>query len=334
MHMLLTKILKAFGISSTISILILISIPAYTIPSSSEFNSDNGLVLTDSDFFSLPLRFSSASKIQSYLESQGSLLANISISVNLESDSDILNSAAFNGIDSKYQTKLNLIPYSSRSYKVSEVIWLLSRTNLASSCSLRYVNGQPRAIKEVCYDNAQKPYNPGFLLTLIQKESGLVYGQNAKLDPNSDRAKNLLDRIVGYYCFDAPQAQSCYDQNPNWKYYKGIFRQLFFASRLIRIRELTCNLGPPYAFVNSNGTFRVGNNVRVGDYDSNNNFYLKEINLKNGISCSMYIYTPYVASQRTSRNVMVELGIDQNFVESINIDGQYIPSMLSTFDKV
>jgi hypothetical protein len=333
--MLLINTLKTFLLFTIISITATFSVISYAIPSSQDFDNENGLVLTDQDFFSLPLRFSSANNIQSFLESQNSLLANISVNVNLESDSDILNSNAFQGIEGKYQTKLNLIPHNDKSYKVSEIIWMLSRTNLSSSCSLRYLpNGQPQAVKEVCYDNVAKPFNPGFLLTLIQKESGLVYGQNARLDPNSDRAKNLLDRIVGYYCFDAPQNQSCYDSNPNWKYYKGVFRQLFFATRLIRVRELTCNLGLPYAFSNSNGVFRVGNNVKVGDYDSNNQFYLKEINLKNGISCSMYIYTPYVASQRLSRNVMIQLGIDQNFVEGSGIDSQYIPTLLTTFDKV
>jgi hypothetical protein len=307
-----------------VSVLFVTSTTVDALPSVNKFDQDPGLVLSDQDFYSLPLSFSTPLKIQQYFVGRGSFLANYNTVVSLEPDSAILLDSAFASRPEQYRTPTQLGPYLGQTMSAAEIIWRLSRTSMSSSCSMIFSNGQ-WSTNEICYDSAEYPINPGFLLAMIQKESGLVYGTNSRLDPNSPQAQFLLDRVVGYYCFEDPnRANSCFDENPNWRFYKGFFRQLFWAVRLLRLREQMCRVGGPFAFSNVNGVFQVGNFVAISG---------RMIKLKNGISCSMYIYTPHIISQRLALEVMHELQIGRNLIEISGLPPEYIPAILITFGE-
>ena len=315
------------AISTIVGVLLIfsfVSIPVYGLPTLVQFDADPGMVISDQDFYSLPLSFSTPEKIQQYLVGKGSFLANKSFVVSLEPDSAVLTSAAFAPRPIQYSTPAQLGPYLGQTMSAAQIIWHLTRTNMSSSCSM-FTSGGIWYTNEVCYDGAAYPINPGFLISMIQKESGLIFGANAGLDPNSAQAQFLLDRVVGYYCFEDPnRANSCYDENPNWKYYKGFFRQLYFAVRLLRLREQMCRIGGPYTFSNYMGNFAVGKFVWVSG---------RQFMLRNGISCSMYIYTPHISSQRLALQIMLQLQIDRNLIEIKGLPPEYIPARLISFSE-
>jgi hypothetical protein len=272
---------------------------------------DPGLILSDQDIYSLPLSYSSKERIQNYLQSQGSVLANYSVIVSLEPDDINLNPNSYPGVPDNLLPRKVLEPYLGKSVSVAELVWLLSQTNLGNSCS--------RTNTKICFENDKKPINPAFLLTMIQKESGLVYGRTARsLDINSQSGKFLLDRVLGYYCFENPdRSKSCYDENPNWKYFKGFFRQMYYATRLIRLQEEMCKIGGQFAFTNSAGRFQVGNTVIIDG---------TPVLLKNGITCALYVYTPHIYnSQYNVWRIMKELGADQYLINIDGIDPNYRP---------
>jgi hypothetical protein len=294
---------------------------------------DPGQVITDQDLYSLPLVFSSADRIQAYLESQGSVLATYRPTIGFVDNGgvdtivtdDLIVDQVFAGVASKFRPRDQVqTPFAGTTMRVSDLIWKISRENFGNSC---YINGSTyRAEAALCIDNSVKPINPGFLLTMIQKESGLVYGANSKIDPNSASGKFLLDRALGYYCFENPdRSKSCYDENPNWKYFKGFFQQIYKAYRLLKIRELTCQVGGNFAWRSGNNVFVIGNTVSIDNIN---------VLLKNGITCSMYIYTPHIyPSQSNVWTIMRILRADQNFVEKRGIDPNYIPRELRVFRK-
>ena len=223
-------------------------------------------IISDKEIYSLPTKFDSADKIRAYLISQGSFLANYKVDIGFENDDDLWSMAT---------VKQNMGQYAGKQMDFSDFIWKMSQTEMANSCS--FIN------KNVCIDQKARPINPALLLALIQRESGLIRGKNAKLDPNSSSAKFLLDRSMAYMCSDSSNdSQSCYDQNPDWRYFKGMFRQVYYGTRLLLINAKRCELG-------TYRNYRVGNTVNL---DGEN------VKLENGFTCSSYIYTPHILSQK------------------------------------
>jgi hypothetical protein len=262
---------------------------------------DPGLVISDEDFTGLPLSYSSPEMIQSFLESKGSLLANYKTEVSFESDDITINPNTFPHHPPYLVPYHILESYKGREMSAAEIIWALSREDLPNGCGITY--------QDVCVNNNQEPLNPGFLLAMIQKESGLVYGANSRLEVDSPEARWLLDRVVGYYCFENPdKSKSCYDENPNWKYFKGFFRQLYYSVKTLRINKTRCDLGGNYS-IRAGNTYFTGNTV----YINNQPLYLK-----NGITCSLYAYTPHLHSQNLLYNIFKDLKIDQRFLPHKN----------------
>jgi hypothetical protein len=223
-------------------------------------------IISDKEIYSLAAKFDSADKIRTYLKNQGSFLADYKVEIGFEADDDLWNTAS---------VKKNIGEFAGKKIDFAEFIWKMSQTEMGNSCS--FVN------KNVCIDQKAQPINPALLLALIQRESGLIRGKNAKLDPNSSTAKFLIDRSMSYLCSDSDDdAQSCYDQNPDWKYFKGMFRQVYYGMRLLLINSRRCELG-------TYKNYRVGNTV---DLDG------ESIKLENGFTCSSYIYTPHILSQK------------------------------------
>jgi hypothetical protein len=237
-----------------------------------------GNVIADSEIYSLPEKFDSPAKIKNYLRSTGSFLADYKVDIGFEKDDDLWALQA---------TKDNIGKYDGTKMDFADFVWKMARTNLGNTCSLRN--------KNICLDQVQRPINPAIILSLIQRESGLVKGKNAKLDANSDTAKFLADRSVGYLCLeDDNKANSCWDENPEWKYYKGMFRQVYYGMRLMFINAQRCDVG------NYGSAFRTGNVVNIDGTD---------IKLENGFSCSIYIYTPHILAQRSIHRVYKEITV-------------------------
>jgi|GEM_PF-909191 len=286
---------KRLLLSSIFTLLTLSQITTLALPATF----DPGEALSTSDLYSLPEKFSSAAKIQEFLVQNNSFLANYKVNVSFESDDPLILATSTNP---NLQPSSVLASVLGKEVAVSDLIWNMSRGSWANGCSL--------SDRDVCFDNSIAPINPVFLLTIIQKESGLVFGSNAKLDPNSDQAKFLLDRTTGYMCLESERKTSCFDENPFWKYYRGFFRQVYFASRLLRLVERRCNLGGRYAQRYSGNTYVTGNKIQVSG---------QEVTLKNDITCSFYVYTPHIASQRLVYNVFKQLGGDQNLATNNTI---------------
>jgi hypothetical protein len=241
---------------------------------SNGFNPGN--VISDNDIYSLPAKFDSPDKIRNYLRSTGSFLADYKVDVSFEDDDDLFVIPAI---------KQNIGQFAGTKMDFAEFVWRMARTELGNSCSLRN--------KNICLDQKANPINPAVILSLIQRESGLIKGRNAQLNPNSDTAKFLTDRAVGYLCLeDDDKSKSCWDQNPDWKYFKGMFRQVYYGMRLMLINSKRCDIG------NYGSAFRTGNTVSIDG---------QPVKLENGFSCSIYIYTPHILAQRNIYKVYKEI---------------------------
>jgi hypothetical protein len=283
---------------------------------------DKNLVLSDQDLYSLPEQFSSESKIQTYLESQNSVLATTTFDVGfidnggndpIITDDIILDSTQKN-IPKELSPRAQVQDqFGNKKLKASTIIWKLSRENFGNSCALNYSkNGVLLGVDSSnCINNSVQPINPAFVLTMIQKESSLVFGACAKPDadtnlacefsvPNSiNKLSFRQDRAMGYWCFEREKAQSCYDENPIWKYHKGFFKQIYKGIRLLRMRIQTCNTVGFYQY-------KTGATVFVDN---------EQVTLQNGITCSLYIYTPHIVPDKTNLyDILKKLGT-QNTVE-------------------
>jgi hypothetical protein len=250
---------------------------------SSGFNA--GLPVNNETLYGLPDRFNSASKIQQYLRNQGSFLADYQVDVSLEGDDDLLAMTS-NSLD----TGNNFKQYQNTKMSFSEMVWKLSRTNMASSCSV--------SSRGTCVDMASNPINPAFILAMINKESGLITGNVRKTNPNSDDTKFLIERATGYLCVESSdKTKSCYDQNPNWKYYKGMFRQTYYMVRSLTLYSKRCeNAG---VSIYGGQLFKVGNVVTLDG---------EKIRLENAMSCALYIYTPHVFGQKPLFRSLSDMG--------------------------
>lgn len=300
---------------------------------SSTFNPE--IVVSDQDLYSLPLAYSSADKIQAYLESTGSILANYtdivglvdSGSTNYSGTDDLLLDGVFASIPVNLRPReVMQKPFGGKPMRAADIIWKIARESFGNSCRIDYRSSPYIAKTDICIDNTKNPINPGYILALIQKESGLIYGACSKNDnqnsPGCQPTTFRLERATGYYCFETQdRSKSCYDENPNWKYFKGFFKQIYHAIRLVRIREGTCKVGGNIAFKSSNGTFQVGNTVTINN---------QPIILRNGITCAMYIYTPHTSAQQLHWSIMRQIRADQNLVEVVGIDSSYTPASMKT----
>jgi hypothetical protein len=271
---------------------------------------DAGLTLSNQDLTYLPKKFDSAKKIQEFLEKNNSYLADYKTVINFELEDKILTLKP--NIEAKLQPISNLQPYLGQEMTAAQIIWDVSRNNLGNGCNLDY--------SEICIDNSKNSLNPAFILALIQKESGLIYGkcnnlttENTKECPQSVQFR--LERAVGYFCFEgSDKTKSCYNENPNWRFFKGFFRQVYYASRFLRLRQIACDLGGKYAF-NSNGNiFATNNTVKISD---------QEFVLKNGITCALYIYTPHTSSQKLLWMVLRQLETNSEIRFKLNLPAGY-----------
>lgn len=303
---------------------------------------DREMILTDQDLFSLPLAFSTPEKIQTYLESQNSILAQITVDSgfvdNGPNDTVVTDDLILGVSNSTQPDKLSprlqvQTPYGGKKMRPSDIIWKIARENFGNSCALSYSGGSLVGVDtSICVDNSVKPINPAFVMSIIQKESSLIYGACAKPDadwnsncsysnPDSINKLNFrLDRAMGYWCFEinsqSQKANSCYDENPVWKYQKGFFQQVYKGIRLLRFRSETCNINGTYgyktgAIVNIDGT---------------------PVLLKNGITCALYIYTPHLSYDKINiYNNLVYFGADYNLVELNGLKSDYKPKKIIKF---
>jgi len=245
------------------------------------------LIISDEEFYTIPEKFSSPDLIQKYLEKSNSFLAKYEVEISLENDDPLINSKKKlpANVDSQkiLATKSKML--------ASQLIWELSTTNLVNGCSIYN--------SKVCVENDKKPINPVFLMALIQKESGLIYGKNSRLDPNSDKAKFLIDRATGYYCMEVEDKKDgCWDENEYWKYYKGFFRQAYFATRVLNLTAKRCELGEKFGLKLKGGTFFTNNVVTIGK---------DQIRPKNDITCSLYTFTPHISAQKLFRSTFDQI---------------------------
>ncbi len=268
---------------------------------------NQNLVLTNEDIFNLPSDFSSELKIQQYLEKEKSVLATTEFDVGFVDNGgsdpvvtdDIILNIANDTLPISLQPRKQIQEaYKGKKAKASEIIWKLSRENFGNSCALMYSKTGTLlgSNSKQCINNSIQPINPAFILAMIQKESSLVYGPCAKEDADtsktcefsSSNSINKLDfrkdRAMGYWCFEREKTQSCFDENPIWKYHKGFFRQVYKGVRLLRMRMITCDTVGFYAY-------KTGATVSIDG---------QQVQLQNSITCSLYIYTPHIRPDKTN----------------------------------
>jgi hypothetical protein len=230
-------------------------------------------IITTADFKNKPENYNSAEKIRNFFEQKGSYLANLEVEISLEPDDDLL---AFTPTTRpELAVSKVLQPYLNKKMSVSDLIWNLSQGEMGNGCSM--------SSPGICVDNTNDSINPVFILGMIQRESGLSFGVNSKQDPNSDFSKALQDRALGYYCFETKdRTKGCFNENPDWKYYRGFFRQLYYGIRYFRLYEKICNGN---GRVVGGQLFKTGNTINIDG---------APLRLDNGITCALYMYTPHV----------------------------------------
>ena len=257
-------------------------------------NFDPNQILSSTDLFTLPDNLGSAQKIQTFLEQEKSPLA-------------------------KYSFESTLDETKGKRFTAAEFIWAVSRTKIANKCGSRF--------KELCIDFEKNPINPAFVLALIQREQGLIYGKFSGQDPTSEDLKWRMDRIIGYACFEDANNR-CTDDNPNWQIYRGFDRQLYSGIWLLMFSARSCELGEPYS--NRGGSFPA--NLQVNKPVTIDGQVLTPVN---GITCALYVYTPHISGQKNlwqffqrygfgfkagaySLSIDQKIAEGQNFVLSVN----------------
>ncbi|MBC7472040.1 MAG: hypothetical protein H7196_02125 [candidate division SR1 bacterium] len=319
--------LSIFGVSPSV----------YALPSSF----DREMVLTDQDLYSLPLAFSSAEKIQSYLESQNSVLALTKVDVGFvdngenditNTDDLILASSNINLLDKYSPRKQVQDQYANKQLRPADIIWKIAQENFGNTCKLDYSTGIVRPDTSICIDNEYRSINPTFILSMIQKESSLVYGSCAKPDadynlacqysnPNNiNKLSFRIDRAMGYGCYEIivekDKEKSCYDVNLDWKFQKGFFQQVYKGIRMLRIRSEICNIS------NFNG-YKTGDIKLIDGIN---------VLLKNGITCALYIYTPHISYDKINiYNNLKYFGADYNLIKNNGLTPDYKPEKIKKF---
>jgi len=286
-------------------LLVIISSQVFTLLPVSAANRsfDANEIIVQNELTLMPRNLSSAQRIQTYLELQGSVLATLQIPILFEPDDITMSPSSFPNLPSFLQPRFALQPYYGGTMRVSDFVWQLSRGDMGNGCSFGNNN--------ICINNRNEALNPAFILAKIQKEQGLVRGACAQVGAScyGQTMESRLDRAAGYLCNGGAAERSCYDSNPNWKYFKGFFRQTYYAIRLLRLYSQFCD----------NGGFRVGGRLhRTGDsyiYSAYPNDPTETtITYRNGMTCALYIYTPYVYAQQLFFNVLNAIGFNQTLI--------------------
>lgn len=331
-----SKLKVSLGIILVLVVSVLGNLP--TVYAQEVYNSSQ--VFSDRDLYSLPKPFSSAESIQLYLNSRNSILATYQVPVGLYTSNDcnlvngvqvcsladpIAFGSSFPGLPSNLIPANNLAPFVGQNLSVANFIWNLARTDFGSGCDLTFQ-------AQICYQTSSRPLNPAFIISLIQKESRLVYGACARPDADTNPSCSYssptsiqklafrLDRATGYFCFEtSDKTRSCWDENPSWNRYKGFFRQVYHAVRRLRLLEQMCIRGGGYSFKNSAGDFKVGSTVRVSGQD---------VYLANGITCAMYVYTPHISNLQWS--IMRDLNGFVDFRDEYNLPDDYKPRNIAS----
>jgi len=252
----------------------------------------------------LPSALSSPSLINAYLAGKNSFLANYKITIGFEPNDTLVGPNTFSGKPVYLKPRETVqSPWGGKTMSVGEFIFRLSVDDFGNSCNLDV------RFNDTCINNRKRIINPAFIIALIQKESGLIYGSNAQRNPNDSGTQFLIDRATGYLCLETQdKSKSCWDENPNWKFFKGFFRQVYYGVRFLRLWEQVCESGGPY-FTNSNGVFKVGNTVKI----RNDAFQFQDYTLRDGMTCAMAIYTPTIA--RGHFNIFKQIGGDVNLID-------------------
>ncbi len=330
------KLLNLFKI-----IIFLTFILALFLPTTNIQASDPSRVLRYQDFYYLPVKFSSARKIQEFLEFHRSVLATYKVKIGFHHDDNpdscdsndywyqkgfqdckgqtndtdiIIQPSSFPGVPERLRPFHVTKPYYGKEMLTSEFIWELSQGSLGNGCDF---STNPN--KRICIDNAVKKVNPAFILAIIQKESGLVYGPGSQPGSliNNQSVEFRMDRATGYLCLETlDKTKSCWDENPEWKYFKGFFRQVYYTTRWFRIWTERCDRGEEFGYNGgARGKFYTGSTVRLSNQD---------VFLSNGITCAMYIYTPHISF--STAKVMKNIEGDVGFLEETDRNFDYIPS--------
>jgi hypothetical protein len=266
---------------------------------------DPNLVISDKELHYTNLQFATPELIQSYLCDRGSVLCKIKVPVEFSSNSLILSEALFGSKPTYLKPSENIKPYKNKLLTPAEIIWLVAMKDLGNGCSTENTN--------ICYNNRIETFNPGIILAKIQLEQGLVEGVWATKSPEDPLVKNRIDRAMGYRC---PET-GC---DPA---YFGFFSQVYYGTRILRLREKTCEMGEPVAFTNFRGVHKVGNTLNIAnDYPITGTTL---VTFKNGITCSLYIYTPYISAQKKLRDIINRWNLSNNL---INLKNENLDSII------
>ncbi len=305
------KLLTLFKITTFLVVILVFLLPIINIQAS-----DPSRVLRYQDFYYLPAKFSSAEKIQNFLEFHGSVLATYKVKIEFYHDDIIIQPNSFPGVPNRLKPYYATKDHYGKEMLVSDFIWELSQGSLGNGCDF---SSDPN--KRICIDDTVKKINPAFILAIIQKESGLVYGPGSKPGSlvNNQSVEFRMDRATGYLCLETPdRTKSCWDENPEWKYFKGFFRQVYYTTRWFRIWAERCDRGEQFAHNGgSRGKFYTGSTVRLSNQD---------VFLSNGITCAMYIYTPHISF--STANIMRNIGGDIDFLEETGRNPNHKPSLI------
>jgi len=273
---------------------------------------DPNHIITDQELTLMPTALDTVQEIQSYLESEGSVLAEYQVPISFEPDDIIMSEDYFQGLPSYLQPRLVLQPYYNQTMLVSELIWHLSREDIGNGCSFSNY--------DMCINNRVQPLNPVFILAKIQKEQGLVRGicAQAGAECYGKSMQERLDRAAGYMCTGGAASSSCFDENPNWKYFQGFFRQVYYAIRLLRIYQQRCDAQG----VSVGGrVHQTGNSYTYSAYP--NNPIETTVTYQNSMTCALYVYTPYVYAQELFFDVLNAMGFNQSLVIPLP-EGEFI----------
>lgn len=241
------------------------SIASYAIPATFS----NSVIIEDADFTDLPDQFtgrdraSSIALIQRFLENSRSTMATKNIVLDVPTD--------WGSPAGKWLTdRPYLAPYVGRVVPFSEAVWMVSQEDLGKG---RYYS-----------ENTFSKVNPVYLLALIQKESGLIFGNCASTTCYGQSLEFRIDRMTGYACFEGNP-----DCDPE---FRGPFRQMYFGLRDKKAFADGCrqgfdvwNGGRMINFLGSRTiNYKVGNTITIDG---------KPILLQTAIACSSYFYTPH-----------------------------------------
>ena len=228
-------------------------------------NFDQNTLFYDSDLYTLPTIFVGKSRsesialLQQILSQDNSVLATTPITMQIQ--------------DADYITRHPEVQaYMGRSASVAEVIWDISQENLGKG------TWKNIAIRE--------GINPLFLLAIVQKESGTVYGKCARETCFGQSVGYRINRATGYGCFDG--ADDCQSE------FIGFFSQTYFAARWYRAYTKYCENG----FTGYGQQFKTGNTITIQG---------TTLTLGSNITCATYYYTPHVTPQRNFYNTLVDI---------------------------